>query len=110
MRKNLIVAGAVLFAPVLWGSASQATIVTFVGQDDGASVSGPFPKSNAAQNAFQTAAAAFGTLNTITYEAPLATGFYSPIAAAPSVSITLSATNFGPGISGISNITLGNLF
>jgi hypothetical protein len=91
------------------GQPAQATIVTFVGQDDGAPVTGPFPLSDAAQTSFEAAAAAFGSLNTITYE-NLAVGFYSPIAAASGVSITLSgAGNGGNGLSGISNTTLGNL-
>ena len=104
---------AVLFAPMLWGSTAQAAIVTFVGQDEGpltcgTSSCGPFPNSDAAQTNFENAAAAYGILNTITYEA-LATGFYSPIAAAPGVSITLNAPNGGPGFSGISNFTYGYL-
>jgi hypothetical protein len=90
MRKNLLIAGVVFAAPLLWGSAVPAAIVTFVGQDDGAPVGGPFPNSSAAQASFEAAAAAFGTLNTIAYE-NLAVGFYSPIAAAPGVSISLSA-------------------
>lgn len=88
---------------------AHATIVTFVGQDDGASTTGPFPNSAAAQASFLAAASGFGTIHTIDYE-NLATGYYSPIAAAPGVSIGLTGPNFGSGISGISNTTLGNLY
>jgi hypothetical protein len=91
MRKNLPIARAPLVASLIWGR--QATIVTFAGQDDRAPVTGPFPNSVAAQASFEAAAAAFGTLNAITYE-NLAVGFYSPIAAAPGVSIALNAPNF----------------
>ncbi len=105
MRKMVLIA----LASMVWTSTSQASIITFVGQDDGAPTSGPFPLSDAAQTSFETAAAAFGSLNTITYES-LAVGFYTPIAAAPGVSITLSAGDFGNGFSGISNTTVGNLY
>ena len=108
MRKSLYLAPAAALAASLWVGSAQATIQTFVGQDDGAPVGGPFPNSVAAQAAFEAAAATFGSLNTITYE-NLAVGFSSPIAAAPGVSITLNAPNFGNGFSGISNTTFGNL-
>ncbi|HTV09988.1 MAG TPA: PEP-CTERM sorting domain-containing protein [Candidatus Aquilonibacter sp.] len=87
-----------------------ASISTFSGQDDGASTTGPFPNSTAAQAAFETAALGFGSLNTITYE-NLAVGYYSPFTAAPGVTVTLNTpTNFGDGFSGISDTTLGNLY
>jgi hypothetical protein len=108
MRKHQIL-GAALAVSLMLGGSAHATIVTFVGQDDGAPVSGPFPNSDAAQTSFEAAAAVFGSLNTITYES-LAVGFYSPIAAAPGVSIALSAPNDGNGFSGISNTTFGNLY
>jgi hypothetical protein len=110
MRQSRFVARAALIALAVCAT-SQAGIVTFVGQDDGAPATGPFPLSTAAQTSFETAAAAFGPLNTITYES-LATGFYSPITAAPGVTITLPGTdpNIGPGVSGISDTTLGNLY
>ncbi|GEM_PF-1915146 len=97
-----------LFATAALGTA-HATIITFVGQDDGAPTTGPFPNSAAAQASFLAAASAFGATHTITYES-LATGFYSPIAAAPGVSIALNASNYGSGFSGINNTTLGNLY
>lgn len=97
-----------LFAAGAIGAA-HATTTTFTGQDDGALTTGPFPNSSAAQTSFLAAASAFGPTHTITYES-LATGYYSPIAAAPGVSITLTGTNFGSGFSGISNTTIGNLY
>ncbi|EIM02206.1 PEP-CTERM domain protein [Rhodanobacter thiooxydans] len=98
---GLLAAGAI--------GAAHATTTTFSGQDDGALTTGPFPNSNTAQASFLAAASVFGPTHTITYES-LATGYYSPIAAAPGVSITLTGTNFGPGFSGISNTTLSNLY
>lgn len=101
--------GVIMGLLTFTSAALASTLTTFHGQDDGAPTTGPFPNSSAAQSAFETAASAFGSLNTITYEG-LATGFYSPINAAPGVSITLTGTNFGAGYSGITNITYGNLY
>lgn len=97
-----------LFAVAAIGTA-HATLNSFIAQDDGAPTTGPFPNSAAAQASFLAAASAFGPTHTITYES-LATGYYSPIAAAPGVSIALTGPNFGSGFSGISNTTLGNLY
>jgi hypothetical protein len=103
----MLLVGVVALAIV--GPAKAGPILIFSGQDNGASTSGPFPSSTAAQTSFETAATAFGPLNTITYES-LAVGYYSPIAAGPGASITLTGFNFGPGYSGISNSTFGNLY
>ena len=97
-----------LFAAGAIGTA-HATTTTFAGQDDGAPTTGPFTNSDAAQTSFLAAASVFGPTHTITYEG-LAPGYYSPIAAAPGVSITLTGPNFGSGFSGISNTTFGNLY
>jgi len=108
--RSLSIAGAVFVSLALCASTSQAgTIATFQGQDDGAAVGGPFPNSAAAQAAFEAAAAGFGATNTITYEG-LALGYYTPIVAAPGVSIALTGPNDGNQVSGISNTTLGNLY
>ena len=100
MTKFLVVVSVMLLA----GSA-MAGITTFTGSDDGAPITGPFPNSSAAQTAFLAAA---GSTSLLTFE-NLAVGFYTPIAAAPGVSIALNAPNFGNGFSGISNTTFGNL-
>jgi hypothetical protein len=105
---GLLTAGVVLIASILCTSTSRAAIVTFVGQDDGAPITGPFTNSDVAQSSFEAGAMGFGTLNTLTYES-LAVGFYSPIIA-PGVTITLSAPDFGAGFSGINDTTMGNLY
>ena len=111
MRKqSLSIAGAVFVTLALCASTSQASIIVFQGQDDGAPTTGPFPNSDAAQASFETAAAAFGSTNTITYE-NLALGYYNNlIAAAAGVSIALTGSDGGAGLSGISNTTLGNVY
>jgi hypothetical protein len=109
MRKqSLSIAGAFVTL-ALCASTSQAGIVFFQGQDDGAPTTGPFPNSDAAQASFEAAAAGFGTTNTITYE-NLALGYYTPIAAAAGVSIALTGPDGGAGLAGISNTTLGNVY
>lgn len=105
LTKRLSMAIAGLFAVAAIGTA-HATIVTYVGQDDGAGTSGPFPNSTAAQASFLAAAA---NNHTISYE-NLAVGYYSPIAAALGVSIALTGPNYGSGFSGISNTTSGNVY
>jgi hypothetical protein len=56
-----------------------------------------------------TAAGAFGTTNTITFE-NLAPGYYPQFTAAPGVTVTTPPPNYGPGNSGISNTTFGKLY
>jgi hypothetical protein len=99
------------FAAIVLGfpAFSNAAIVTYTGQDSGASTAGPWTNSAAAQSAFMTAAGAFGTTNTITFE-NLPTGYYTPFTAAPGVTVTMTAPNYGLHFSGISNSTLGNLY
>ncbi len=90
-------------AAVLALSASPAAAVTavFSGQDDGATSSGPFPNSAAAEAVFLAAAGGFGLVTTETFESQ-APGFYSPIAINGG-SLSFVAPNFGPGLSGISD-------
>lgn len=109
MRFKTICALLILVALVGLPAISHAAIITYSGQDDGAAVAGPFPFSAAAQTAFVAAAGALGPLNTITFE-NLATGYYTPIAAAPGVSITLNSPNYGGLFSGIVSGTYGNLY
>lgn len=97
-----------VFATAAIGTA-HATISIYSGQDNAAPTTGPFPNSAAAQASFLAAASGHGPTQTITYE-NLATGYYSPIAAGPGVSIGLTGPNFGSGFSGISNVTSGNLY
>jgi len=108
--KELLLASTVAVAAAAFVAApAGASIVTFSGQDDGAPVSGPFPNSAASQASFETAAGAFGPLQTATFEG-LPVGLYSPVAAGPGLSITLNAPNDGACISGVANCTYGNLY
>jgi hypothetical protein len=102
--------GAIFVALALVGlpALAGAAIVTYSAQDDGV-YPGPWPNSAAAEASFKTAAAGLGPINTITFES-LATGFYTPFAAAPGVTATISAPNVGDGYSGISITTLGQLY
>jgi hypothetical protein len=86
--------------------AFAGTITTYTGSDDGASTTGPWPNSSAAQTAFLAAA---GSTTLVDFEnVPL--GYYTPIVPNGSVSIDLNAPNFGDGFSGISSTTFGNLY
>jgi hypothetical protein len=109
MRRNWTIAAAVVLAlPLLSMGTAHAAIVTYSGQDDGSSTSGPWPLSTAAQASFEAAAVGYGSLTTQTYESATV-GFYSPIAL-PGVTITLTGTDLGNGLSGISNTTDGSLY
>ena len=100
----------VLLTVMLFASFAMAgTITVYSGQDDGASTAGPWPNSSAAQTAFFAAASGLSPISTITFE-NLPLGFYTPVAAAPGVSIDLNAPDFGDGFSGISATTFGNLY
>jgi hypothetical protein len=82
------------------------SITTYTGSDDGASTTGPWPNSSAAQTAFLAAA---GPTTLVNFE-NVPVGFYSPVVPNSTVSISLSAPDFGNSFSGISNITNGNLY
>ncbi|MGO9622736.1 MAG: PEP-CTERM sorting domain-containing protein [Desulfobaccales bacterium] len=101
MKMKTIGAIIVLFALIGCPVFANATITTFFGADDGV-YPGPWPNSAAADSAYVAAASAFGTVTPITFE-NLATGFYSPFTAAPGVTVTVSAPNYGPNSSGIVN-------
>lgn len=94
-------------AAVTLATSAQALTV-FSGQDDGAAIGGPFTNSSAAEAAFLAAAGAVGNVTKETFETQ-ALGYYSPIAINGG-SLSYVAPDFGPGFSGISNITNGNLF
>jgi hypothetical protein len=85
--------------------------VIYSGQDDGASSSGPWTNSAAAQTAFLAAAGVLSPVSTITFESPVALGYYTPITnAGPGVSIALTGPNYGDGFSGVSATSFGNLY
>jgi len=81
------------------------TITVYSAQDDGASITGPWPNSAAAEAAFM---AAIGSSNLLNFE-NLPLGYYTPVNG-PGVSIGLSSPNYGDGLSGISVTTFGNLY
>jgi hypothetical protein len=68
-------------------SAQAGTVTTYIGADDGAPVTGPFPISAAAETLFLAGASAYGPVSTINFDS-LTVGTYSPISAAPGVTIT----------------------
>lgn len=103
-KRFLIMAAVLLLASF----AMAGTITTYSGQDDGALSTGPWPNSSAAQTAFLAAAGLLSPVYTMTFEQPVALGYYSPITnAGPGVSIALTGPNYGPGFSGISNFNYG---
>jgi len=102
LSRLFLVMGTVLCA----ATVAFGSITTYTGSDDGASTSGPWPMSSAAQTAFLAAA---GSTTLVDFE-NVAVGFYTPVVPNSSVSIDLSAPDFGNGFSGISNTTFGNLY
>jgi hypothetical protein len=108
LTRCLVIAAVVLLASYAMASPGP---ITYSGQDDGASNLGPWPNSAAAQAAFLAAAAGLSPVSTMTFEPPVALGYYSPILnAGPGVSIALTGPNFGDGFSGISTTTFGGLY
>lgn len=92
-----------------WCGPASAALTTFTGSDDGASTVGPWVNSAAAETAFRAAAALIGTSTTIDFES-VAVGYAPNFAAAPGVSVSLTGVNYGSGISGVSNTTVGNVY
>lgn len=87
--------------------AAAGNITEYIGNDDGAPVTGPFPASSASQAMFEAAAMGIASINTITFET-LPVGFQSSFTAASGVTVDVNAPNLGSGLSGINNFTLGN--
>jgi hypothetical protein len=89
--------------------AEAGTIAIFSGQDDGAPVGGPFPNSSVAQTSFLAAATTFGTVRSHGF-ADQPVGFQTTYTLGNGDgTFTLNASNLGPGFSGVSNTTFGNL-
>jgi len=104
MRKIFVV-GLMFLALAGLPAVSHATLTTYIGQDDGAPVGGPFPSSASASYNFYMAALPLGPfVTTITFEG-LPVGFPGPSNPAPGVTMALSAPNYGPYFSGVSNLT-----
>ena len=106
-RATMSLAALALFTAMLAAPAAAGNITQWIGNDDGAPVSGPFPASSTAQDMFKSAAVGIGLINTITFET-LPIGFQSTFTAAPGVTVDVNAPNLGSGLSGINNFTLGN--
>ena len=64
----------VIAVVVLLASYTMVGQVIYSGQDDGASSTGPWPNSAAAQTAFLAAAGVLSPVSTITFESPVALG------------------------------------
>lgn len=87
--------------------AMASNITEYIGYDDGAPITGPFPASSAAQSMFLNAAGGIARTGTITFET-LPVGFQSTFSPAAGVTVVVNAPNLGSGLSGINNFTLGN--
>jgi len=96
-----------LIALMSFAGNAMASVTTYSGQDDGAPTTGPFPNSSAAQTTFKTAAAAYGSLNTLTFEG-LPTGF-GPFTTM-GVNVGITGANYGPSYSGLTTTTSGNVY
>jgi hypothetical protein len=100
---------AVIAAVALLGTlgTAHASIGTFTGSDNGASTSGPWVNSAAAESTFDAAASGYGALQTLTFESQsLGLGGFTE----GNASVSFSAPDYGNGFSGISNATSGNLY
>jgi len=96
----------------LMGTSAYAGIIAFSGQDDGASTSGPWPMSAAAEASFLGAAARFGPVRTETFEElPVGTGAQGASFAIKGATVS-SNTDYGPNdrYGGVNNLTWGNQF
>ncbi|MFZ2988830.1 PEP-CTERM sorting domain-containing protein [Ideonella sp.] len=108
MHPNLKTATVALGLSLL-GSvcAAQSAINTYSGSDDAADTSGPWTQSAAAETSFGSAAAGFGSLQTLTFEAQaLGMGGFTQ----GNASVAISGSDYGNGFSGVSNTTFGNLY
>ncbi len=91
-------------------SGANAGIVTFSGQDDGASTTGPFTNSNAAQTSFLGAATGFGPVTTQTFDSiPVGTAANGGTFSIPGASVTLN-TPYGAPFGGVQSSVSGNLY
>ncbi|MDC8772224.1 PEP-CTERM sorting domain-containing protein [Roseateles albus] len=107
MRSMKTVIAVAAFAAL--GSAHASTINIYTGSDDGAPVAGPWASSTAAEATFTAAASSFGLSQLITFESQ-PVGYNANFTAAPGVTVALTGANYGAGLSGVSNTTLGNLY
>lgn len=105
--RNLLT-GAIAGSFLMAGTAASASTITFLGQDSGAPITGPFPNSAVAAANFAAATLIYGTTNILTFET-VAQGVYTPIAAAPGVSIALTGpVDCSAALCGVSKVGLGS--
>jgi len=109
MLRSSMRAAIVAAAAVAALGTAHATINQFSASDDGASDTGPWPNSAAAETSFKAAAGAFGSLETATFEG-LPTGFKASFNALPNLSVSQTGANYGNGYSGVSDQTAGSLY
>ena len=102
--KQIWLALAVLGLGLCAGGRAEASIVTYVGNDNGANPGDPRPNSNAAAASFNTAASAVGSLSsTITFETATL-GTFTTLNAGQGV--TVNSVNNSEGVeNGTSRIT-----
>jgi hypothetical protein len=102
---------AVLVFGLAFSGPAEANVITFTGQDDGAAIGSTYTNSNAAQASLIAAASAFGPVDTLGF-AGYTVGTFSGtwpngVGTWTTTQPVGCCTN---GISGISNITDGNLY
>jgi hypothetical protein len=106
MKLHLALAG--IAALMVTAAPANAVTSVFSGQDDGASEFGPWVNSAAAEAAFKAAAGAYGAVKTETFEsAPV--GAFTPLVLSD-MTISTPAPNFGPGLSGVNDLVVNNLY
>ncbi len=105
-----LIGAASLALVCLIGASAQAGIVTYSGQDDGASTSGPWPNSASAESSFLPAAAGFGPVHTETFDSlAVGLGAFGGTFSIPGASVTL-VTPYNDPFGGVSTTVLGNLY
>jgi PEP-CTERM motif-containing protein len=105
-RNRLIGLAAASAIIALTATGSQAAIVTFSGQDDGAAI-GTHPNSTTAQASFLAAAGLFGTVHSHNFEdQPVGYSANNTFFNGDGT-YTLTGSNLETGISGINNTNLG---
>jgi hypothetical protein len=110
LRSALLGAAAVALFASLGSTGAVAAVTIDSGQDDGASDSGPWPMSAAAETSFKTGASSYGGVYTETFETiPVGTAAGGGTFAIPGASVSIT-TPFSNPFGGISNIDDGSLY
>ena len=107
MQRIWLAGAAVATLALAAAGAASAGTTTYVGQDDGAPIGGPFTNSSAAQTAFF--AGASGPMVTENFDSQ-PVGDTGSLSIAGGASLTYTGPAFGNGFSGVSSTTFGNLY